>query len=205
MIIEAFPAGPFDANCYILGDEETKKGFIIDPSGKPDEILDIVKDLSLDIEFIILTHGHGDHFVGAHRVKEVLNVPLYVHREDESLVKGETRDLIPILRNMTLVDIDGFLKEGDIFNVGNLKVEIIETPGHTMGGVCIKIGSNVFTGDSIFYRTIGRCDIGRASQEKLISSLKEKILTLPEDTILYPGHGNATTVKDEKENNPFLQ
>lgn len=205
MIIKAFPAGPFDANCYILGDEETKKGFIIDPSGKPDEILELVKKLSLNIEFIILTHGHGDHFTGAHKVKQELKVPLYVHKEDEWLLKGGTRDLIPILRNMTLVDIDGFIKEGDVFNVGDLKAEIIETPGHSMGGVCIKVGSHVFTGDSIFSGSIGRCDLGRASQEILISSLKEKILTLPEDTILYPGHGNLTSVKDEKANNPFLQ
>lgn len=205
MIIEVFPAGPFDANCYIVGDEETRKGFIIDPSGKPDEILNLVKKLDLEIEFIILTHGHGDHFTGAYKVKEELNVPLYVHSEDVSLVKGETRELIPILSNMTLVDIDDTVSEKDIFNVGNIKVEVIETPGHTMGGICIKIGNVVFTGDSIFFRSVGRCDLGRASMNTLVKSLKEKILTLPNDTILYPGHGNSTTVKDERENNPFLQ
>lgn len=205
MIIETFPAGPFEANCYIVGDEKTKKGFIIDPSGKPDGILEIVKNLGLDIEFIILTHGHGDHFTGAYKVKEELKVPLYVHKEDEDLVKGETKVLVPILKNMTLVDIDGFVSEESELTVGNLKLEIIETPGHSMGGICIKVGDVVFTGDSIFFRSIGRCDIGRASRELLVKSLKEKILTLDENTILYPGHGPSTTVKDEKELNPFVK
>lgn len=205
MIIKTFPAGPFEANCYIVGDENTKKGFIIDPSGKPDGIIELVKELGLNIEFIILTHGHGDHFTGAYKVKEELNIPLYVHGEDESLVKGGTKDLIPILRNMTLVDVDGNVSEGDVFNVGDLKVEILETPGHTIGGICIKIDNVLFSGDSLFFRSIGRCDLGRASQEMLINSIKTKILTLEEDTIIYPGHGPSTTVKDEKELNPFLQ
>lgn len=205
MIIKTFPAGPFDANCYIVGDEDTNKGFIIDPSGKPDGILEMVKNLKLDIEFIILTHGHGDHFTGAYRVKEELKVPLYVHKEDEDLIRGETKTLIPILKNMTLVDIDGFVSEESTLSVGNLKLEIIETPGHTMGGICIKVNNVVFTGDSIFFRNIGRCDIGRASRELLVESLKKKILTLDENTILYPGHGPATTVKDERELNPFVK
>ncbi|MEF9935292.1 MAG: MBL fold metallo-hydrolase [Clostridium sp.] len=204
MILEVFPAGPFNANCYIVGDEATGKGFIIDPSGKPDEIIEITKNLSLNIEFIILTHGHGDHFTGAYRVKEELGVPLYVHSEDVSLVEGETRDLIPILKNMTVVNVDRTVSEEDTLSCGNLNLEIIETPGHTMGGICIKIGDVVFTGDSLFLRSIGRCDIGRACQDTLISSLKDKILTLPEDTVLYPGHGPSTTVKNEKELNPFF-
>ncbi|KMT21275.1 MBL fold metallo-hydrolase [Clostridium cylindrosporum] len=205
MILKVFPLGPFEANCYIIGDEETKKGLIIDPSGKPDFILETIKELGLSIDLIILTHGHGDHFTGAYKVKDELGIPLYVHKEDVDLVEWETKELIPILKNMTLVKVDGCIKEGDIINIGNLKLEIIETPGHTMGGVCIKIGNKVFTGDSIFLRSIGRTDLGRASAELLISSLKEKILTLSEDTILYPGHGPSTTVKDEKELNPFLK
>ncbi|MEG0641241.1 MAG: MBL fold metallo-hydrolase [Clostridium sp.] len=205
MIIEVFPAGPFDANCYIVGDQNTKKGFIIDPSGKPDEILKLVNKLELNIEFIILTHGHGDHFTGAYKVKKELGVPLYVHSQDVYLVEGETREIIPILKNMTLVDVDNTVSEEDTFTVGELNIEIIETPGHTMGGICIKIDNCVFTGDSLFLRSIGRCDIGRGSQESLISSLKNKILTLPDDTLLYPGHGPSTTVKNEKEYNLFLK
>ena len=205
MILEYFPAGPFDANCYIVGDEETKKGFIIDPSGNPDLILKTIRNLNLEIEFIILTHGHGDHFTGAYKVKEELNVPVYAHSEDVSLIEGETKELIPILKNMTVVNVDKTISENDKLKVGNIDIEIIETPGHTMGGICIKIGNVVFTGDSLFLKNIGRCDLGRASRESLISSLKEKILTLPEDTVLYTGHGPSTTVENEKKYNPFLQ
>lgn len=204
MIFEVYPAGIFQANCYIIGDNDTREGAVIDPGGEPNDILEECKRLGIDIKYILLTHGHGDHVAGVYKIKEETGAKILMHHEDKYLTDGATIDLIPILRNIRLFDADEFIKDGDRIKIGNIEVEVIETPGHTPGSVSFKIGDMVVTGDALFQGSVGRTDFPKGSHEQLINSIKEKIITLPDNTKVYPGHGPSTTVGDEKKYNPFL-
>jgi glyoxylase-like metal-dependent hydrolase (beta-lactamase superfamily II) len=205
MIIEILQVGVFQSNCYIIGDEKTGKGIIIDPGAEGKAILDKCREHKLDIEYILLTHGHGDHIGAVADVKAETEAKVCISRKDEYLIKGETKRLIPILRNIKLFDADMFIKEGDIINVGGLEIEVLETPGHTPGGLSFKIGSNVFCGDSLFRGSVGRTDFQFGSMDQLVEGIRNNILTLPGDTVVYPGHGPSTTVEVEKRFNPYIK
>lgn len=205
MIFEIYPAGVFQANCYIIADEDTRLGAVIDPGGDAAGILEECKRLNIDIKYILLTHGHGDHIGAVSKIKEETGAPILMNEKDKYLTEGETLNLIPILRNISLFDIDKAIVEGDVIELGNLKVEVLETPGHTPGSVSFKIGDMVITGDALFQGSVGRTDFPYGSHEQLIKSIKEKIIVMPEDTKIYPGHGPSTTVAAEKKYNPFLK
>ncbi|TDT45974.1 MBL fold metallo-hydrolase [Fonticella tunisiensis] len=204
MIFHVYPAGVFQANCYIIADENTLEGAVVDPGGDPEGILGICKKLNLNVKYIILTHGHGDHIAGVWKIKQETGAKILMNSKDEYLTDGGTKELIPILRDIRLFDIDEYINEGDVINLGNIRIEVLETPGHTLGSVSLKMGNIVLTGDALFQGSVGRTDFPKSSHEELIRSIKEKILTLPDDTVVYPGHGPSTTVGDEKRYNPFL-
>ena len=205
MILEVLQTGVFQSNCYIVGDEKTGKGIIIDPGAESMKILDRCRELRLDIEYILLTHGHGDHIGAVVDVKEKTGARVCISRKDEYLIKGETKRLIPILRNIKLFDADMFIKEGDTINVGTLEISVLETPGHTPGGLSFKIGHNVFSGDSLFKGSVGRTDFQFGSISQLVEGIRTRILSLPGDTTVYPGHGPSTTVEAEKRFNPYIK
>jgi hydroxyacylglutathione hydrolase len=205
LIFEVFPAGVFQANCFIIGDKNTKDGAIIDPGGNVKGIMEEVKELGLNIKYIILTHGHGDHIAAVAGIKEETGAKILINQKDEYLVKGATLDLIPILRNMKLFEVDGYISEGDILKLGEMEVHVFETPGHTPGSVSLKIGDKIITGDAVFRGSIGRTDFEFGSQEQLIESIKDKILTLSDEVAIFPGHGPSTTVGAERKHNPFLK
>lgn len=205
MIIEVLQVGVFQSNCYIIGDEKTGKGLIIDPGAESGKILSRCREHKLDIEYILLTHGHGDHIGAVVDVKAETGAKVCISRKDEYLIKGETKRLIPILRNIKLFDADMFIKEGDTIKAGTLEVEVLETPGHTPGGLSFKIGNNVFCGDSLFSGSVGRTDFEFGSMDQLIEGIRTKILTLPGDVVVYPGHGPSTTVEAEKRFNPYVR
>jgi hydroxyacylglutathione hydrolase len=205
LIFEVFPAGVFQANCYFIGDESTKVGAIVDPGGNAEGILREINRLGLNIKYIILTHGHGDHIAAVARVKEETGAKVLLNENDVYLTNGATLELIPILKNMKLFDVDEFIGEGDVLSLGDTTISVLETPGHTPGSISLNIGDKVITGDAVFRGSIGRTDFEFASQEQLITSIKEKILTLPEETKIFPGHGPSTTVGAEKKYNPFLR
>lgn len=204
MTIEVLQVGVFQSNCYIIGDEETGKGLIIDPGADDEKILNKCRECNLDIEYILLTHGHGDHIGSVVDVKAGTGAKVCISRKDEYLIKGETKRLIPILRNIKLFDADMFIKEGDTIKVGTLEVKVLETPGHTPGGLSFKIGDNVFSGDSLFRGSVGRTDFELGSMDQLVEGIRSNILTLPGDTVVYPGHGPSTTVEAEKRFNPYV-
>lgn len=204
MIFEAFQLGYFQTNCYLIGDEKTKECAIVDPGGTPDKVLKRCEELGLKIEYILLTHGHGDHIAGVERIKTKSGAKVLMGKEDEYLVNGGTQELIPIFRNIKPFLPDGYLREGDIIDVGNLKIEVIETPGHTPGGLCFKIGNILLSGDTLFQGSIGRTDFPKGSFETLINSIKNKLLILNDETKVFPGHGPSTTIEKEKKFNPFL-
>lgn len=206
MKVVRIPAGIYAANCYLVYSENNKEAIVIDPGGDVDDIIAQIESLNLNIKYILLTHGHGDHIAGIHGLKQYVNVPVAVHKDDEYLLKSGKDNLSSMMAMGTIeLSPDILLNEGDKISFGDLKAEIIHTPGHTPGGISIKIEDSLFTGDTLFAGSIGRTDFPGSSFESIISSIKDKLLIYPEDTIVYPGHGPSSTIKREKASNPFLK
>lgn len=206
MRVERIPAGIYAANCYLVYSENTKEGIVIDPGGDADDIMTRINELGLNIKYIVLTHGHGDHIAGINDLKNFIDVPVAIHKEDEYMLKNGDKNLSSLMAMGTIeVSPDILLDEGDKISFGDLVAEVIYTPGHTLGGISLKIGDSIFTGDTLFAGSIGRTDFQGGSYEDIISSIKNKILIYPDDTIIYPGHGPATTIEKEKATNPFVR
>lgn len=205
MILRVLEVGAFAANCYIAACPDTKEGVIIDPGAAGEEILQWVAKEGIQVRYIINTHGHVDHVGANAEVKEATKAPLLIHREDGDMCRKPHASLAIFAGKLKLADPDRLLEDGDILEVGTLKLEIIHTPGHTRGGISIKIGDSLFCGDTLFAGSIGRTDLPGGSYRQIIASIKEKILTLPDETRVYPGHGPDSTVGDERNTNPFLQ
>lgn len=205
MKIYKIPAGVYAANCYIVVDEITNKAMVIDPGGNADDLLEFINRNKYDIEYIVLTHGHADHIGGVIELKEALNVPVMAHSSEAELLSDSDKNLSNQMA-MDAVEIvpSILLNEGDKFNLGNLEVNILHTPGHTEGGMCLKIGNDLFAGDTLFKGSVGRGDLHGGNSEVLIDSIKKKLLTLNDDVKVWPGHGEATTVGEERLFNQFL-
>jgi glyoxylase-like metal-dependent hydrolase (beta-lactamase superfamily II) len=208
MIVKGLVVGPIAANCFIIGDEETKDGAIIDPGDESWTILNAVEDLGLEIRYIIATHGHFDHNAGTAGLKEKLDAPFLIHRDDLKFVQrsvksaakwGITIDQVP--------DPDQFIGEGDVLKLGGLELEVVHTPGHSPGGISLYIESEnvVFSGDTLFQGSIGRTDFEGGSMAILARSIREKLYALPDSTIVYSGHGPPTTIGEEKMYNMFVR
>ena len=206
MKVVRIPAGIYAANCYLVYSEDNKEAIVIDPGGDEDDILTQIKNLGLDVKYIILTHGHGDHIAGVNGIKDYTKAPLAIHKEDEYLLKDGRSNLSSMMAMGTVeITADILLNDGDKISFGGLTAEVIHTPGHTPGGISIKIGDSIFTGDTLFAGSIGRTDFPKSSFEAIMDSIKNRIIIYPEDTIVYPGHGPSSTIKNEKESNPFIK
>jgi hydroxyacylglutathione hydrolase len=201
MEIKTFTSGAFQVNSYLLVIE--KEAIIIDPF-ESKEILKEIRDIKL--KYILLTHGHIDHILAVNEIKEKTNAKIAIHKDDLNLLNNENENM-SISFNVKLKKItpDIILEDNQILQIKNKELKIIHTPGHTQGSISILIDNNLFSGDTLFEDSIGRTDLPTGSLEQEINSIKTKLLTLPENTILYPGHGEKTTIKQEKENNPFLK
>jgi len=205
MILEILEVGPYFVNCYIVGDPETKEGIIIDPSAEPDRIIAHSEKYSLDISRIIITHGHADHIGALHEIRKHFKVPVLIGAGDSHMLTDPAANLSGYAGEQILTDPpDGNLKEGDIVKVGNLEFKVFETPGHSPGSISLYGQGVVFTGDALFLGSIGRTDFPGCSYETLVNSIRTKLLTLPEDTIIYSGHGPDSTIGQERDFNPFL-
>lgn len=207
MIVEKLVVGPIAANCFIIGDEDTKIGAIIDPGGEGDMIASRVEEMGLDIKYIIATHGHFDHNAGMKKIRESIDAPFMIHKDDESFIEeskssaerwGLLVDQVP--------EADQYIEDGEVLNVGGLKLKIIHCPGHSPGGISIYIESEkvLFSGDTLFFRSIGRTDFREGSLEDLQDSIRNKLYKLPDDTVVYTGHGEETTIGEEKRGNMFV-
>ncbi len=206
MILKALEVGAIAANCYIIGCEETMEGAVIDPGGSPKDILRVIKDLNLKIKYIINTHGHIDHMGANRQVKEATGATILIHEEDAGMLTNPASNFSMFMgRNITSPGAEQFIKDGDLIKIGNtIELEVMHTPGHSRGGVCLKTGNMIFAGDTLFYGSIGRTDFPGGSFKTLIESIKNRILCYEDDVVVYPGHGPATTVGFERKHNPFL-
>ena len=192
-------------NTYIVGSEETKECVIIDPGAEADRILEEVQNLGLTVKYILNTHGHGDHIGAVADVKEATGATYGIHEADVELLRRDRQWMtLMIPGSKEPPDPDIFVKDGDVFNLGDVELTAIETPGHTKGGVCYYGGGAVFTGDTLFQGSVGRFDTQEGDGRQLILGIFTKIMTLPADTKVYPGHGPDTSVAREKLTNPFL-
>ncbi len=201
LILQRFVVGPLEVNAYVVADPDSKEAFLIDPGADPEEIKRFISGNGLDLKFVINTHGHGDH-IGANGA---FGVPVYIHGLDAGFLQDASLNLslafgFPIISP----EASRLLVDHDRFRLGGLEILIIHTPGHTRGSISIKVGGAVFTGDALFNHSIGRTDLPGSSEEALLNSIRNRLLTLPDDTDVYPGHGEPTTVGQEKRSNPFL-
>lgn len=206
MILETIPVGMIQANCYILGDEETREAVVIDPGGDTPVILRALEARKLNPTAILATHGHFDHVEGLASLKRAIGTPIYLHQGDLPLVQGMTgQGLLFGVRVEAAPAPDRLLEEGDRVAFGTLSLEVLHTPGHSLGSVSYLIDKSVFVGDLLFAGSIGRTDLQGGDYQTLLQSVRTKIFTLPDDTVIYPGHGPASTVATEKRTNPFFQ
>lgn len=200
MVIKRIPAGIYAANCYIIMDETTKDTVVIDIGGDEDDIIKAIKALSANVKAILLTHGHLDHVDGVMGFKKVYNAPVYINKEDEELMEKEAYMFGSFEGNKA----DYYVNDGDIIEAGSITVKAIATPGHTPGGMCYLIGKDIFTGDTLFLRSVGRSDGPGGSHEILINSIHNKLMKFDNDTKVWCGHGQGTTIGNERVLNPFL-
>ena len=208
MIIKELVVGPFGSNCFIVGSEATKEGMIIDPGADAKHILDAVSDLGLSIVLIVATHNHIDHVGALRPVKDSTGADYAIHEADlETKMPAVFARMMGPLVGGSLKSPpkpDRLLRDGDVIEVGDLKFTVLHTPGHTPGGISLLGDGVVFSGDTLFNFGIGRTDMPGGNFAILMHSIATKLMVLPDDTIVYPGHGPRTTIGTERRGNPFL-
>ena len=206
MIIKNIVVGPLEVNCYILGCEDTKEAAIIDPGDNADEIISNIEKEGLNPKFIINTHAHFDHIGGVKAIQDHFKIDFILHEGDLFLVENASEQATAFgLKPISKPVVNKNATNGEKVNLGNKSITVIHTPGHSPGGVCYYSGNNVFVGDTLFAGSIGRTDLPGGSYDTLINSIKENLFPLGDSTIVYPGHGPSTTIRNEKEHNPFLK
>lgn len=198
LIVKAIPAGIYEANCYLLIDEDTRECGIIDPGGDSKKIEFEIKISNANPKYIILTHGHFDHVGGVVELANTFNIPFYVSKIDEEYMEKDDSVF------GTLPKANGYLKEGDTVQLGNHAIKVLETPGHTKGGLCFLVENKVFTGDTLFQGSVGRSDFIGGDGAQLVDSIKTKLLPLEDSVEVYPGHGPMSNIGYERKMNPFL-
>ncbi|RJQ48012.1 MAG: MBL fold metallo-hydrolase [Nitrospiraceae bacterium] len=204
MIIRKFVVGPLQENCYVVGDMKARQAIVIDPGDEPDRIVDELKDHGLDAHAVILTHAHFDHVGAAGDIKKATGAKILMHREDlESYNLAKEQAFFWGYDMDDLPQPDGFVDEGDEIKAGSLSFRVMHTPGHSKGGLCLYGEGIVFTGDTLFQGSVGRTDFPGGSIEELKKSF-QRLLSLPEDTTVYSGHGPETTIGKEKKENFFM-
>lgn len=197
--------GAIATNCYIVSDENTKKAFIVDPGGHPEKIKNKVAEAGLTVEAILLTHGHFDHMMAADELRDFYGVKVYLGEAEKELIADPQQNVSAMFGKPVATTADVFVKDGEVLEIAGFKIQVIATPGHTKGGVCyyLKEHDLAFCGDTVFQCSVGRTDFPGGSARELSRSIREKLFVLPEDTQLFPGHGDSTVVSYEKKYNPF--
>jgi glyoxylase-like metal-dependent hydrolase (beta-lactamase superfamily II) len=211
VIHEIVRVGAFQCNCHILADESTREAVIIDPGDEPEEILARVKDLQ--VRALLHTHCHLDHVSGTRRVKEETGAEILIHRADRELYEGLVRQYAATLRRFGLdlgpgqdpLPADRFLEDGQSIGFGRHRLTVLHTPGHTPGSCSFHLEGTLFSGDTLFRRSIGRTDLAGGDLEQELASIRAKLFPLDPATVVHPGHGPSTHIEEERAQNPFVQ
>lgn len=206
MKVERFVTGIISTNCYLVSNEETKEAVVIDPAACPSYLMNHIKSEGLQLKAILLTHGHFDHIMGIDGFLAEFNMPVYVHAAEEALICDASLNESGTYGPGYTFTGATYLKATEVLHLAGIEFRVIYTPGHTSGGVCyyVEAEHTLFSGDTLFCASVGRTDFATSSMSALIRSIKEELLCLPEETIVYPGHMGATTIGDEKIHNPFI-
>ncbi len=208
MILETLTVGPFHENCYVIGDEETNEGAIVDPGDEAARIALAVEQTNLEIGQILITHAHIDHVGAVAALVDEYACPVLMHAEAESMLKQlPTQAFMMGLKFGKVPTVNRYVGDEEVLEVGGLKLKSLYTPGHAPGHLAFYVESEalVLSGDALFAGSVGRTDLFGGSIELLMQSIDERLLTLPDETKVYPGHGPETTIGDERRHNPFLQ
>jgi hydroxyacylglutathione hydrolase len=207
MILRTLVVGPFASNCYIVGSDSTKQGLIIDPGAEAKLILNTVNELGLKVGLVVVTHAHIDHIGALAAVKESTGAEFAIHQLEAKAGLGMFSRIMSSMTGGSFSQPpkpERLLKDGDSISIGDLKFTVLHTPGHSPGGISLYGEGILFSGDTLFNHGIGRTDFPGCSYEQIIDSIKNKLLRLPDETLVYPGHGPATTIGEEKRGNPFF-
>ena len=207
MIHEILPVGPLQCNCSVIGDEATREGMVIDPGDDIEDVAAIIRKHNLKVKQIVITHAHIDHVGGAMKLRARTGAPILLNQNDYALLKMiDVQATWVGMESPGEVKIDADLAHGENLSAGSLSANVLHTPGHSEGSVCLYFPAEklLIAGDTLFAGSIGRTDLPGGSFEKIMRSLHQRVLALPDDTIVIPGHGPKTTVGDEREGNPYL-
>jgi hydroxyacylglutathione hydrolase len=208
MIHEILPVGPLQCNCSVIGDEASREAIVIDPGDDIEDVLALVRKHQLQVKQIVITHAHIDHVGGAMKLRAATGAPILLNQNDYALLKMLDVQAAWIgVAAPERVEIDQNLAHADTVKAGALAAEVLHTPGHTEGSVCLYFPAEkkLIAGDTLFAGSIGRTDLPGGSYEKILHSLHQRVLALPDETVVIPGHGPVTTIGEERESNPFLQ
>jgi hydroxyacylglutathione hydrolase len=211
----SLPVGILQCNCYIIGDPVTREALVLDPGDEIARIMDLLGRHHLTVKAIVSTHAHIDHVGGLRKLYEYTGAPVLMHREDVPLYQAIDEQAAFLgVRPPEITEVHQFLRDGDTLSWGNLQAEVLHTPGHTQGSTCLFLppdggkivvpAPQLFAGDTLFAGSIGRVDLWGGSMDAMMDSLRGKILELPDDTVVHPGHGPDTTIGEERRSNPFL-
>lgn len=207
MKVEKFVTGIISTNCYLAVNEKTKQAVVIDPAAAPARLMSHIREEGVKIEAILLTHGHFDHIMGIDGFLKEYNVPVYVHEDDLLMMEDPQWNQSAIYTAGYTFSKAEPVKDGQILSYAGYEFQVLHTPGHTPGGCCYYVKSEhvLFSGDTLFQRSVGRTDFRGSSTSALIRGIREKLMPLPDDTHVYPGHMGETMIGYERENNPYIQ
>jgi hydroxyacylglutathione hydrolase len=198
--------GTLETNGYLVSDPVSRHAVMIDPADDGDGLADRIAQEGLQLDAILLTHGHGDHIGGVEALRKRSGAPVWIHPADAAMLTDAFLNLSALFdAGYITLPADQLLSESSRIDLGNSRIQVLHTPGHTPGSVCFLIEDLLFSGDTLFRNSVGRSDFSGSSGDQLIQSIKQKLMSLPDDIQVYPGHGMATTIDHERKHNPFLK
>ncbi|MHB1007222.1 MAG: MBL fold metallo-hydrolase [Chloroflexota bacterium] len=205
MLVHILPVGNLETNCYLVVCEDTLDGLVVDPAAESERILAEVDRIGMRVLYVVNTHGHLDHVLANDPVRDATGAPLLIHSADAAYLSRPDPMLVGWLHGPTAFRApDRALVDGQALTFGNCTLEVLHTPGHTPGGISLYGEGVVFTGDSLFNQGVGRTDLPGGNWQLLVHSIQTKLFNLPDETIVYPGHGSSTTIGDERTGNPYV-
>ena len=204
--VERVLCGSVGTNCYFLINTQTQETVIIDPADDAPMLSAKLKEKNLKPAAILLTHGHYDHIMAVEELRKEYGIPVIAHEEEKQILENPRGNLSPMIGMPFTVKADRFVKDEELLVTAGFSIRVLHTPGHTIGGCCYYLADEnlLFSGDTLFWESVGRTDFPTGSMSALVRSIKEKLMVLPESTRVYPGHMGSTSIENEKQNNPFL-